>query len=397
MNDYVMPALGADMDKGEIVAWHVKPGDQVHRGDVVADVETDKGTIEIEIWQSGTVSEILVEKGRKVNVGTPIARILSDFDEKTSPKVNQQLEPKPQSKVTEPPTQPPASSWSPLPRRVSPLARRIAAERHIDLSKIKGTGEDGAITRADVEGVSAPLLPAEDQMRSSPDFTPEKVDKTLAMRRAIGLAMAKSKREIPHYYLQTDIVIDKANKWLTDRNLSHPVTERLLPVSLILKAIALAAKKFPEINGRIIDGNFHPDQHVDLGVAISLRGGGLVAPAIQNADQKSLPELMENLMDLVQRARAGKLRGSEVTNQTLTVTNLGDTGVDAVYGVIHPPQVAMIGVGRSVEKVLPSHGLIGIFTVQTVTLAADHRASDGHRGALFLAEISKLLQEPELL
>jgi pyruvate dehydrogenase E2 component (dihydrolipoamide acetyltransferase) len=217
------------------------------------------------------------------------------------------------------------------------------------------------------------------------------------MRAAIAAAMARSKREIPHYYLAADLDLHAALAWLEAENRQRPVTDRLLPAALLLRASALALREVPELNGFWRDGRFVPGEGVHLGVAISLRQGGLVAPAIHDADHKSLDELMAALRDLVARARGGRLRGSEVSDPTITVTNLGDQGVGSVFGVIYPPQVALVGFGRVERRPWAVGDLIGIRPIVTASLSADHRASDGHRGGLYLAALDRLLQQPEQL
>jgi pyruvate dehydrogenase E2 component (dihydrolipoamide acetyltransferase) len=209
--------------------------------------------------------------------------------------------------------------------------------------------------------------------------------------------MAKSKREIPHYYLGTTIDVSKAVAWLEQENLKRPVTQRVLLAAVLLKAVALALKEVPELNGFWVDGAFKPAQAVHLGVGIGLRGGGLVAPAIHDADTKSSMEMMQALADLVSRARSGALRSSELSDATVTVTNLGEQGVETVYGVIYPPQVALVGFGKVVERPWAENGELCVRRVVHGTLCADHRASVGHRGALFLSALDRSLQEPEKL
>ncbi|MCC6554296.1 MAG: 2-oxo acid dehydrogenase subunit E2, partial [Polyangiaceae bacterium] len=221
--------------------------------------------------------------------------------------------------------------------------------------------------------------------------------RALAMRRAIAAAMARSKREIPHYYLATDVDMSRAQAWLTAENLRRPVSERLLLAVLQLKAVALALREVPELNGFWVDGALRPSAAVHLGVAISLRRGGLVAPAIHDVDGKPLGALMAELGDLTRRARAGTLRSSEMADPTITVTNLGDQGAMLVHGVIYPPQVALVGLGKVTERPWAAGGMLGARPVLTATLSADHRASDGHRGSLFLDALSRWLQEPEKL
>jgi pyruvate dehydrogenase E2 component (dihydrolipoamide acetyltransferase) len=217
------------------------------------------------------------------------------------------------------------------------------------------------------------------------------------MRRAIAAAMSRSNREIPHYYLGTEIDLTATQQWLAVENSKRPVTERILPAALLLRCVALAAGEVPEMNGFWVDGSFRPSSVVHLGVAISLREGGLVAPALHDADKKGLEELMRDLRDLVTRARAGTLRSSEMSDPTLTVTNLGDLGVETVFGVIFPPQVALVGFGKAVERPRLRQGTVVPAPMVTATLAADHRVSDGHRGGLFLSAIDRFAQRPEAL
>jgi len=217
------------------------------------------------------------------------------------------------------------------------------------------------------------------------------------MRKVIAAAMARSKRDIPHYYLGTRVNMERAMAWLQAYNLQRPVTERLLYSVLLLKATALAARQIPEMNGFWVDGAFKPAEAVHVGVAISLRQGGLIAPAIHDIDKKPLDEIMVSLRDLVKRVRAGVLRSSEIADATITVTSLGEEGVETVFGVIYPPQVALVGFGKITEQVWAVDGMLGAKPTVMATLAADHRASDGHRGGLFLAVIDRILQEPEKL
>jgi pyruvate dehydrogenase E2 component (dihydrolipoamide acetyltransferase) len=217
------------------------------------------------------------------------------------------------------------------------------------------------------------------------------------MRAAIAAAMSRAKREIPHYYLSTSIDMSAAERWLRAENERRTVADRLLMIAPLLKAVASALREVPELNGHWIDGAFRPAPGIHIGCAIALRGGGLVAPALHDADRKDIPALMREVRDLVARARAGSLKSSEVSDGTITVTNLGDQGVDAGFGIIYPPQVALIGFGRIQTRPAVVAGAIEARPLLTATLSADHRASDGHRGGLFLSAIDRLLQTPEQL
>jgi len=390
-----MPSLGADMEAGTLVEWRVRVGDTVRRGDIVAAVDTDKATIEVEVWQDGVVEELLVAPGTKVPVGALLARLGPPPGAPPQPaEMRPAVPPRPEPIPIEvaPPAPVPAEPTprpSPAPRvRATPLARRVAHELHVDLAVVQGEGPGGAITRADVERAAG---------RAVAGATAAAPDRLGGMRRAIATAMARSKREIPHYYLGTRIDLSRALAWLAAENAPRPVAARMLPAALLLRAVALAAREVPEMNGFFENGELHLASAVNLGVGIALRQGGLVAPALLDGDRKSADQIMRELADLVRRARTGVLRSSEMGSATLTVTNLGDLGVESVYGVIHPPQVALVGFGRIREQPWAIDGLLGVRPVAVATLAADHRASDGHRGARFLAAIDRLLQEPEKL
>jgi pyruvate dehydrogenase E2 component (dihydrolipoamide acetyltransferase) len=395
-----MPSLGADMESGTVVEWRVRSGDRVARGDIVALVETEKGLIEVEIFDAGVVESILVEPGTKVPVGTVLAMVRSDEARVAAGTPVPPARGVPARLVT--PAAPPAPEAGIVaaPRlRVSPLARRLAEELGVDLATVSGTGENGAITRADVQRAAAAVVAAEpaaaEPARGRAEATAQ--DRVAAMRKAIAAAMARSKREIPHYYLGQTIDMTRAMAWLAEENAKRPVTARLLHSVLLLRAVALATRAVPETNGFWVDGGFRPASAVHVGVAIALRQGGLVAPAIHDVDRKSLDEVMRDLLDLVKRARSGVLRSSEVSDATITVTNLGDQGVETVFGVIYPPQVALVGFGRVVERPCASGGTLAVRPAIMASLAADHRASDGHRGGRFLGAVEKLLQEPEKL
>jgi pyruvate dehydrogenase E2 component (dihydrolipoamide acetyltransferase) len=217
------------------------------------------------------------------------------------------------------------------------------------------------------------------------------------IRQTIAAAMSRSKREIPHYYLATTIDMHRAMTWLTEQNSKRPLTERLLYGVLLLKAVALALREVPELNALWVDTQAVPSPDVHVGVAISLRQGGLVAPALHHTDRQTLNELMRNFRDLVQRARGGGLRSSELSDPTITVSSLGEQGVETVFGIIYPPQVALVGFGKVMERPWVVDGQIVARPIVTATLSADHRVSDGHRGGLFLATVERLLQEPDQL
>jgi pyruvate dehydrogenase E2 component (dihydrolipoamide acetyltransferase) len=371
MGEFRMPSLGADMTEGTLVQWNVKPGDRIKRGDIVAVVGTDKADIEVEVYETGVVEKLIAQPGDKLPVGTPLATIRVD-GEAAAPIIPEASLPRPAARV-----------------HASPMARKIAQELGIDLEKIQGTGPGGVIERHDVEAAAKAKAPP------APVPVPPTVE--VGMRHAIAVAMARSNREIPHYYLSTQIDMSKALRWLEQFNQQRTIENRVLPAALLLKAVAGALIQVPELNGYWTDERLKISREIHLGVAISLRRGGLMIPAILSAQQKSVESMMAALRDLITRTRAGRLRSSEITEGTITVTNLGDLGVETVYGVIYPPQVALVGFGKIVERPWAEQGMLGIRPVLKVTLAADHRASDGHRGAQFLQALDHLLREPEKL
>lgn len=501
MGDFRMPSLGADLEHGKMVEWLVKPGDYVHRGDVVAVVDTDKTVMDVESFEEGVVAELLVDVGTTVPIGTPLARITRTPDDGTGqgaprapgPQAARAAEPAraaagaqaPQAEpveVTEvagvaakvpgvvpppvrhlahqlgvdtagirgtgkhgaitradvehaaarlpapepaaavsaaPGTAPPLAVAMPVPARVrsSPRARRLAEELGVDLATVAGTGPGAAVTEADVrlartrEKAPAPLAPRETAPRErapaeeAPAEAAEEEKAPLSaaqqrissLRRAIGSLMSRSKKSIPHYYLSTTLDLRAALAWMQLVNQQRPVASRLVPSALLLKATALAARDVPEVNGFFSDGEFRPSSSVHLGVAVALRQGGLVAPAIHDADTLPVDVLMQRLRDLVSRARAGRLQRAEMADPTITVTNLGDLGVESVYGVIYPPQVAMVGLGRVFEQPWALNGMLAVRPAVIATLSADHRVSDGLRGGRFLTRIEELLQTPEEL
>ena len=374
MTEFRMPSLGADMEAGKLTRWNIKPGDHVKRGDIVAEVETEKSDIDIEIFTSGIVHELLVQPDQKVPVGTVLATILEE-GEAAAPLTTRTVQP------------------TPARPRVSPSAKKLADERGIELASVHGTGPGGAITREDVQQATA-LKPAPKATSTPGEEPPAAV---AGMRHAIAAAMARSNREIPHYYLETRIDMHRALEWLRNENLKRSVQERLLPAVLLIRAVTRALKDVPDLNAYWVNDRLEIKESVNVGFAIALRRGGLTTPAILHAEQKDLGQLMAALSDLISRAREGHLRSSEISEGTITITNLGDLGVETVYGVIYPPQVALIGFGRIHESPWAIEGMLSVRPVLTATLAGDHRATDGRRGAQFLSALDGYLQEPEKL
>jgi pyruvate dehydrogenase E2 component (dihydrolipoamide acetyltransferase) len=440
MSEFKMPSLGADMDAGTLAEWKKKPGDPVHRGDIIAAVETAKGVIEIECFDDGILDQIFFQAGQEVPVGQVLATISSkeEFGKAKPAPEPAKVEKIPEPVVPEPakpaaevvaeavkaaipqPTAVPATSNR---VRISPLASRMAIELGVDLRQVKGTGPGGAIQRVDIEhaaqaqkvapapapAVAEPVKaatppvaekPAPPPVEAKAEPAPEAkkaVDFQTAMRSAIAAAMSKSNRDIPHYYMETSIDMTKALRWLEEENLKRTIRERLLPVVVLLKAVAKSLTEVPELNGFWIDGAHQVSEAIHIGFAINLRQGGLLTPAIHDTDMKSFDELREAMNDLIIRTRGNRLRSSELTDATITVTSLGDRGVEKVFGVIYPPQVALVGLGKITPQPWAENGALSVRPVLVATLAGDHRATDGHKGGLFLEALNRNLQEVEKL
>lgn len=391
MAEIRMPSLGADMDAGTLLEWRVHVGEHVSRGQVVGLIETQKATMELESFADGTIDALLVEPGAKVPVGTVLARLhdgteAQDLAPAAAPPPERPLvaaaPPEPPRPVAAPAAAVPAPA--PSHTRSSPAARKRALELGIDLASLSGTGPHGAIILRDVVAPPPPK-PRRAAVVTGP------------VRDAIAAAMSRSKREIPHFYLSHTISLEKALAWLAETNRERPIQDRILVGAVLLRAVAAALWDFPELNGFYIDGEFRASEEVHLATAISLRTGGLVAPAILDADSLSLEELMRELQDVVVRARGGHLRSSELTSATITVTSLGDRGCETVFPVINPPQVAIVGFGAVIARPWVAGTAVVPHRTVVATLAADHRVCDGHRGGLFLATLDRLLQEPAKL
>jgi len=381
-----MPILGADMQAGTLVAWHKQPGDRVHKGDIIATVETDKAAVDVEAFLDGVVEKLLVAPDTEVPVGTPLAIIREEGA--PAPAHPMPAAPLPGAMAPTPAPEPLPAVVPPAGAPVSPAARVLATKNGIDLAAITGTGPGGRIQLRDVEQAVA---------NTRPVTSPTGTDRQTRMRQAIAAAMERSNREIPQFQLLTTIEMTRALDWLRDQNEKRPLVDRLLYSVLFIRAVAKALREVPELNAVWSGDSVELRQDIHVGVAIFLRNGGLVAPALHHADRQTVDQLMRNLRDLVLRARAGSLRSSEMSEPTVTVTSLGDEGAEAAFGLIFPPQAALVGFGRVSERPWCSEGEVVSRPLVTATLSADHRVADGHRGSLFLAAVDRYLQEPSQL
>ncbi len=394
--DFALPSLGADMDVGKVIEWRVEIGDTVERGDILAVVHTEKSDIDVEIWHGGVIEEFLVELGEEIEVGTPIARLGGDTSAATGPV------PGPAPEVERPSRGPtdedgdvgaypspdedldptPPSGRERAPVRASPYARRLAREQGLDLDAVRGSGPGGAILAGDVTGAVSE--------RADPPVSdrPKAAAEPDSMRQLIAARMEKANREIPHYHLSLDVDVTDLFAELAEWNDRLPIAERILPAALYVNAVGRARARHRALNGFWVDGAFQPGEHVNVAMAISLRRGGLLTPHVEDADQLTVQETMARLAELVRAARTGNLKARWMTGSTITITNLGDLGADLVHGVISPPQVALVGVGRPRERAWVVDGSVRPRTIVTLTLAADHRATDGLAGSRFLTSVA---------
>lgn len=410
MIEFLMPSLGADMEDGTLVEWRKQPGDILQRGDIIADVDTQKGLIEIEVFDEGILEKHVVKEGEKVPVGTVLALIkpLSDPSKAPLPEAFKSNEPvfTTSEKLQENELELREEEFTKEERiKISPLARKMAEENHLDISIIKGTGPEGSIVKVDIETAilkqgKEKLIKVEKtetaKMEEEEELKKISSPSSEGIRLAVAAAMSKSNREIPHYYLEKRINLSRAMQWLKETNKDRSVAQRLLPVALFIKAIAKALDDVPDLNATWENG-LQRKNEINVGLVVSLRTGGIMVPSIPSADSKSIDEIMEAVNDIIPRARAFKLRSSEISQSTFTITSLGDGGAEKVFGLVYPPQVGIVGFGEISDQPFAENGMLGIHPVVDVTLAADHRATDGLVGSKFLAALNRYLQNPESL
>ncbi len=365
-----MPSLGADMDEGKLMEWKIKVGDTVKKNQTIAQVETTKSVVEIESFRDGIVMDILGKIGDVIKVGTPIAVLDTKGDEILD-----------KTTVVSPAPTPVTTT---LRFKISPAAKKMAEENHIDLSKISGSGTGGEITLKDIE----------EKLKTKT----EKAYFGVNLREAISAIMAKSKKEIPHYYLKKRIHLDTLMSWIDEKNKTLAPTERLLLPAVLMRAVIISLNKFPDLNGYYKKEKFEALGIVNLGIAFAIKGGGVMVPAVIEADKMTTSLFNKAVQDLAERTKEGGLKNRELTEGTMTVTNVGDLGSDEVFGIIFPPQVAIVGLGRIRKEAIIDKGdqLKAGFVID-VTLSADHRVSDGLMGARFLSEIDKNLNDPKSL
>ena len=379
----IMPQMGYDMREGTVVRWHKREGDDVARGDILAEIETDKATVEMEAFSPGILGKIVAEEGRTVPVGDPIAVIVSpgeavpELEQVAASPSSPAANPEPAA----PQTAPPASGDV----KASPLARRLAREKGIPLDSISGTGPGGRITEADVlraeeaGGVSAPAS------QEGAEISP--------MRRAIARITAQSKREVPHFYVTAEVNMNQAMSVRGQVNETLPEGQRVSINDLIVKASALALVKHPKFNASLGGDRLVMHEDLNIGIAVALQQG-LIVPSINRCQDRSLVDIAKASSDLVRRTQENRLRAEEYSGSTFSISNLGMHDVDSFAAIILPPNAAVLAVGAVREQPVAQDGQIVVGQVMKATLSVDHRVADGAEGAAFLVEIKANLENP---
>ncbi len=415
-----MPALSPTMETGNLAKWHVAEGDQVAAGDVIAEIETDKATMEVEAVDEGVIGKIMIAAGTSdVPVNTPIAMLLEEGEDKSAldaaftPSVTPAAAPPVIPAKAGIQKESPASQnaeeekTTEKSRRIfaSPLARRIAADRGVDLSKVKGSGPNGRIVKADVEAApdvkpapapaAAPVLAPSDAaaLYAPGSFTEEPLN---SMRATIARRLTDAKRDVPHYYLSIDCKLDTllgARKRLNERL----EDVRISVNDFIIRAAALALMKVPDANAAFAGDRLLKFNSADIAMAVAIEGG-LITPIIRNAQSKSLSEIAVEAKELAGRAREMKLIPEEYKGGSFTISNLGMMGIKNFTAVINPPQAAILAVGAGEKRaIVADDGSIKAATIMSVTLSCDHRVIDGALGARLLAEFKTFIEDPVMM
>lgn len=406
-----MPRLSDTMTDGTVAVWHKKVGDAVSEGDILADIETDKATMEFESFNSGTLLYIGVQEGESAPVdsilaiigkeGTDISGVAANFG-----KEKPAAAPKKEETTKQETTQAPAEVSANTGERIfaSPLAKRIAQEKGIDLSKVKGTGENGRITKADVENFT-PSAQTTTSQPTAETAQPQAAQKLVAgvgetlseevknsqMRKVIAKRLSESKFTAPHYYLNIEVDMDNA---MASRSVINSLPDTKVSFNdMVIKAVAMALKKHPKVNSQWKDEATVLHHHVHIGVAVAV-DEGLVVPVLKFADSLSLSQIGANVKDLASRSRSKKIQPSEMEGSTFTISNLGMFGIESFTSIINQPNSAILSVGAIVEKPVVKNGQIVVGNTMKLTLACDHRTVDGATGAEFLQTLRHYIENP---
>jgi pyruvate dehydrogenase E2 component (dihydrolipoamide acetyltransferase) len=406
--EVTMPRLSDTMEEGTIASWLKKPGEQISKGDVIAQIETDKATMDLTAFEAGTLQEILAPEGTTVAIGQPVARIGTGAASKKNaepsepPPSKQELisqgDPTTQDVVSSPPTENSAPPRTDGKTRASPMARHIAAEHGVDISALSGSGPQGRVIRADVEaalGAKAPLSPQSSVL--SPESDGEERVSLSQMRRTIARRMAESTRTVPHFFLTT--TVDATELVKLRKQIVEQMADSGVKISfndLVVKGAALALRKVPEVNVSFAEDSLIRHGHIHIGVAVAT-DRGLIVPVLRDVDQKTLSQISGETRDLAERANSGKLQPPEYTGGTFTISNLGMFGVEQFNAVINPPEAAILAVGAIQREPAEHEGEIVLRDRMKLTLSVDHRALDGAIGARYLQALKQLLEKPMLL
>ncbi len=392
-----MPKLSDTMTEGVVAAWHKKIGDKVKAGDVLAEIETDKATMEFESFQEGVLLYIGIENGQTAPVDTILAilgkegedvqTLLKEANAPVSKAVAKPVEETPKSVAVSASVEVPATQAGERVK-ISPLAKKMAEEKNIPLHAVKGSGDQGRIVRRDVESFQVPVHSSASALIGQVAFSEENVSQ---MRKTIAKRLVDSKTQAPHYYLFMEIDMDNAVQARTALNAMADV--KISFNDLVIKAAAVALKKHPKVNSQWLGDKIRYNQHVNIGVAVAVEDG-LLVPVVRFADSKGLSQISLEVKDFASRAKNKKLQPADWEGSTFTISNLGMFGIDAFTSIINQPDSAILSVGAIVQKPVVKNGQIVVGNRMNVTLAADHRTVDGATGAAFLQTFKQMLENP---
>jgi pyruvate dehydrogenase E2 component (dihydrolipoamide acetyltransferase) len=414
MPDVLMPRLSDTMEEGVLSQWVKKEGDEVHKGDVLAEIETDKATMELEAYDEGVLQRLLVPEGTTVPIGQPIA-VIGDQGGTAAPPAAPEPAPSVPAPAAEPspprpaaPSPPGASAAAAAQIRTSPLARRMARDHGIDMATIAGTGPGGRIVRADVEAAVAaaesrpastpatgPALPASEPAKAtSATVAADDEEVALSAVRRITARRLTESATAPHFYLTSVIDAGRLLAFRAEINDRLATTGTKVSVTdLLVRACAVALRAHPQVNSSWAGDKILRHRRIHVGVAVAL-DDGLIAPVIRDADRKTLGEIATEARELAERARAGRLTPDEFTGGTFTISNLGMFGVDHFTAVINPPEAAILAVGAATQEPVVRDGQLASRTTIKLTLSIDHRVLDGATAAGFLRDLKGILEEP---
>ncbi|MFC7344468.1 pyruvate dehydrogenase complex dihydrolipoamide acetyltransferase [Saccharopolyspora griseoalba] len=415
MTEIQMPRLSDTMEEGVIANWHKNVGDQVNRGDVVAEIETDKALMELEAFDDGVLEKILVDPGTTVPIGTPIA-VLGDGSGSAAEAASSAPAPAAPAEAEAPAAEEPASAPAAAPAetaapaeagskpKASPLAKAVAREKGVDLNAVQGTGPGGRIIRADIEAAAsapaapaAPSAPAPSAAGSAPAAASEDVEEVPLsnIRKVTAKRLTESKQNAPHFYLTSAIDVTDLMGFRADLNerLQAAGGPKVSVNDLIVKAVATSLRANPSVNVSFAGDKLLQHKRINLGVAVAI-DGGLVVPVVSDADRKSVSEIAAESRELAGKARDGKLKLDEMSGGTFSISNLGMFGIEQFSAVINPPEAAILAVGAARDEVQVRDGEFVARKILRVTLSADHRAVDGAVGAAFLQQLTGLLEDP---